>query len=215
MDVTNSECRLYNLDHTLWKTIDLPVPEGQYVYDIKYVSDNLFNTDNVIELAYVYYLYVETGQYYIYETRVINENGNVLVTIPGASWVEVLNAGDDNYKFIAYIWDYSSYPYYVSTSVYDVPGNLTYINNKINSFSQSMAYPNPSESMVVIPYNLEAAGEGEIQLLDATGKIIKSYRVDRHFTSIQINTQSFPPGLYFHRLMVNGEYSPSNKLIIK
>jgi len=66
MDVVNSQCRLYNLDHSLWKTIDLSVPEGYWLYEIAYVSQKLFDTDDLIELSYICYYYNETVQYYTY-----------------------------------------------------------------------------------------------------------------------------------------------------
>ena len=52
MDVAASQCRVYNANHTLWKTINLTVPSGNYLYDIKYLSENLFTTDNSLCLAY-------------------------------------------------------------------------------------------------------------------------------------------------------------------
>ncbi len=34
MDVAASQCRLYNMNHSIYKTINLSVPGGQYLYDI-------------------------------------------------------------------------------------------------------------------------------------------------------------------------------------
>src|SRR5210317_1798820 len=38
MDVPMKQCRIYNEDHSLFKTINLTVPEGYFLYDIKFVS---------------------------------------------------------------------------------------------------------------------------------------------------------------------------------
>lgn len=39
MDVGVNQCRIYNTDHSLWKTINLSVPNGSYLYDIRYVTE--------------------------------------------------------------------------------------------------------------------------------------------------------------------------------
>jgi hypothetical protein len=66
MDVGNSECRIYDLNHTLWKTISIPLPSNYYLYDVKFVTQNLFNSDTFIEVWYSAYEFlnnVETGNY--------------------------------------------------------------------------------------------------------------------------------------------------------
>ena len=93
MDAVNNQCRLYNMDHSVWKTINLSVPAGMYLYDVRYVSETLFNSDNKVELAYIYYSYDTTLLYYTYYTRVINENGAELLSIPGCSYLEVKTPG--------------------------------------------------------------------------------------------------------------------------
>ena len=70
MDVVNNQCRVYNMDHSLWKTINLSVPSGMYLYDIKFVSETLFNSDSKVELAYIYYYYDATLLFYTYFTKV-------------------------------------------------------------------------------------------------------------------------------------------------
>ena len=106
MDVENNQCRLYNNNHSLWKTINLTVPAGMYLYDIKLVSETLFNSDNMVELAYIYYSYDSTLLYYTYYTKVINENGQELLSIPGCSYLEVKSAGNAGTKMLAYVYDY-------------------------------------------------------------------------------------------------------------
>lgn len=57
MDVPENQCRIYNMDHSLWKTINLSVPANHYLYDIRYVSEGLFTDDERLSLAYIYYSY--------------------------------------------------------------------------------------------------------------------------------------------------------------
>ena len=53
MDVINKQCLIYTMDHSFYKSIDLPTPEGYYLSDIQYVSENLFNSDDLVELVYI------------------------------------------------------------------------------------------------------------------------------------------------------------------
>lgn len=42
MDVGSGQCRIYNLDHSLWKTINIALPANYYLFDINSLSVNLF-----------------------------------------------------------------------------------------------------------------------------------------------------------------------------
>ena len=44
MDVPTKQVRIYNMDHSLFKTINCTVPNGYFLADIKFVSENLFTT---------------------------------------------------------------------------------------------------------------------------------------------------------------------------
>jgi hypothetical protein len=112
MDVLASQVRIYNMDHSIFKTINCSVPNGYYLADIKYVSENLFNSDSQIELAYTYYKYVptSTSYYYIYGAKVINESGSNLLSIDGAQYIYVNKTGETEYKLFAYCYDYSVSP---------------------------------------------------------------------------------------------------------
>ena len=85
MDVINKQCLIYNMDHTLMKSIPLPVPEGYYLEDIQFLSQHLFNDDDLLELVYIYSKYVATdlSYYFTFESKLINENGVTTSDIPG------------------------------------------------------------------------------------------------------------------------------------
>ncbi|MDA3854078.1 MAG: hypothetical protein PF444_07555, partial [Bacteroidales bacterium] len=52
---------IYNLDHTVWKTVKLPLPKGHLLDEIKLVSTSTFNTDEAVEILYscVVYDYID------------------------------------------------------------------------------------------------------------------------------------------------------------
>ncbi len=132
MDVGLNQCRIYNPDHSLWKTINLDMPPDHYLYDIKYVSENLFATDNSLCLAYTYYNYNVAGQYYTFAARIIKEDGTELINIPGCQYLFVHNLEEEGSRLLAYSFDYSVFPYTVQTHAYNLPGSIVVLPGDSN-----------------------------------------------------------------------------------
>ena len=215
MDVANSQCRLYNLDHSLWKTINLDIPSGMYLYDLRYVSDTLFNKDNKVELAYTYYSYDTTLLYFTYYTKVIDEDGIELLSIPGCSFVDVISTSSNGTKLLAYVYDYSLVLYTVNTIVYSLPGKLPPggISAKGEGFLKK-AFPNPTSSMTTIPYQLpDGAINPRILIVNSTGQVLRSYNVDRTFHDLIIPTEDLPKGVLLYYLKTDQGIIGSGKLV--
>jgi hypothetical protein len=218
MDVANSQCRIYNMNHSLWKTINLPIPAGMYLSDIKYVSETLFNLDSKVELAYIYYSYDTTYYYYTYGTRVLTEDGVELLNIPGGGYVDARNTDVNGTKFMVYVYDYSVSPYTVFTRVYALPGQLiTSDGSEIQADGGNLpAYPNPARSVVTIPYTLpEGMNEAELIITDTRGTVIRSFLVDRTFSDLSVDISGFPRGVYFYRLLGDTANRSSGKFIAR
>lgn len=217
MHVGAEQCRIYNIDHTPWKTIGLDVPTGQYLYDIRHVSENLFTLDNTVCLAYIYYLYDEVGQYYTFTGNIAKEDGTVLLTIPGCQYIYVHTLSDGSAKMTAYSYDYSLTPYTIQTHVYSLPGQQTSFDVEENGYNAKVlnAFPNPAQSYATIPYDLPTSDKsGEIVLLNAEGKTIRTIAVDYNSESVTIETTQYPKGIYFYHLQAGNWKSPARKLVI-
>lgn len=202
MDAVNNQCKLYNMDHSIWKTINLSVPAGMYLYDIKLVSETLFNTDSKVELAYIYYSYDTTLLYYTYNTKVINENGLELLSIPGCAYLEVQTPGTYGTKMLAYVYDYSIILWTLNTLVYSLPGTLPTGGIAVERDArQGKPFPNPASSMVTIPYELpDGIHNAEIRLINGSGQVIKSYKIDRTFHELQVQLADLPKGVYVYQV---------------
>jgi hypothetical protein len=218
MDWANNQCQIYNTDHSLWKTISLQVPAGMYLYDITHVSETLFNLDEKVELAYVYYAYDSALFYYTYATRIINEEGVELRAIPGASYSEIQSVTGSGTKLLAWVYDYSVIPYTVHTLVYSIPGQGASdgFGHTVKTNKAASAYPNPAHATVTIPYILpEGTETGEISLADGDGKTLRTYAVGKGFTNLQISTAGWPRGIYYYRIKAGTLVSPASKIIIE
>lgn len=222
MDDKLNQCRIYNTDHTLYKTISLSVPSKMYLYDVRYVTENLFNNDSKIELLYVYYQYVSTSNtegYYKYYTRVINEDGQELVKHDNAIYSSIYKVDDDQYRLYIYTYDYSSFPYDTKTFIYKFSGYPYLLKSEeINAKSASLdnAYPNPAEAYTNIPYQLpHGMYDGQLKLFNIQGQQVASFPVDKNFNSIKLNTTSLQGGKYIYHIEAEGVRSESKSLIIK
>ena len=206
MDVGSEQCRLYNQDYSLWKTIQFNIPPNRWLTDIEFVSQKLFDSDEGVEMLYVYYQYVETANsyYYIYTTCVIDDNGAVLLEIPGGSWSEIINIHGDGARLMVYVYDYSSFPYKVETRLYRLPGQLTGIQDPdriIFSPDSPAVFPNPVSTMLHVPVspNLDIH-QAVVVVMDLHGQLILRQPVQSSLEEVDMKKLGLSPGTYLVRL---------------
>jgi len=219
MDVPSSQCRIYNLDHSLYKTINCSVPSGFYLADIKYISENLFDNDPEIEMLYSYYKYVETSSsyYYIYGSRIINDNGSNIITLDGSQYNYINKTEDDTYKLFSYCFDYSVFPEKVWTNIYSLPGTPVVLILDNNAPEISMdAFPNPASQSVKVAYNLPGnIDSGTLHLFDNSGRQIEQFIIDNHTDHLALNVTSFKSGIYHYFIEYGNTKTASKKLVIR
>lgn len=220
MDVPASQCRIYNMDHSLFKTINCSVPNGYFLADIKFVSENLFNADSQIELAYTYYKYVSTSTsyYYIYGAKVITENGTVLQPIDGAQYLYVNKTGDSEYKLFAYCFDYSVSPEKVWTNIYGLTGSLVSVLNISGNQPDNFlnAYPNPATDIIRVEYALpDDIKSARLHILDSSGKTVKNFLVDGHSDHLALNVNDLSSGIYHYYIEFDNSRTSLKKLIVQ
>ena len=212
---TSAKLVLYNLDHSLFKTISF----NQQGYDVLYISEHLFNLDDKIE-------YMVTGNStppnYIYQTYIYNEDGTLLFqgdslrpaikqNIPQAQ-VPIYNTPNGT-KMILTI---AQGPTAGNARVYGLAGTLatginTYTNNEQDGL---MAYPNPARSSTKIDYTLpNGVNKGEIVFYDTQGKEVKRFNVDNTFNTLMISTEDLQSGIYYYNLQTALGNTGAKKLV--
>ncbi len=215
MDVPQKQCRIYNTYHVLQKTITLSVPEGYYLNDIKFVSRNLFNTDDLIELVYVYQKYIptSTSYYYQYGLGIVNENGSQLLSLPDGGWAEINNLGGEN-KMLAYTYVYNPLGYYdVTTRVYALGGDADYIGYK--QMENPLVFPNPAKDHIIISTNsLSDKFKGDFNLFTIDGLRLMTLPLIKGEDQ-SISTSSLGSGTYLYSINEGNKMIHSDKLIIR
>ncbi len=218
MDVMNKQLLLYNMEHSLLKTVPLPTPEGYYLADIQYVSETLFNNDNLIEFVYTYskYVSIDLSYYYTYESKVINENGLVLLTLEGVGYTEVIQTTQGK-KFLAYDYDYSVIPYRTYTHVYSLPDQtVKSVSRSVSGFETGDAYPNPASRQVNIPVTLPGGvSSGTLEITDLNGMKILTYPVTRSDANVVVPASQLAPGTYLYQVRAGHSLSTVKKIVIR
>jgi hypothetical protein len=198
----NNQIIIYNANHSIWKSIELPMPSGFTASSVIHLSETKINPDSVIEFAYSYYK-TETP-FNKFESRVINENGTVLLTVPNAdSTFSFSQIPDLENKFIALTGIGFSKR---STEVYDLNGNLNQINfkpNKINIF------PNPVNYFINI--NSSTSPIKEVAIYNMLGALVKKEMAQN---STKIDVERLPVGIYIVNLTDSNNQKSTHKITI-
>lgn len=217
-DKINNQIKMYNPNHTVFKTINVTPPPSGYIYaSLQFVSDNLFNTDNLIEFHMGYSNSVTP---FDVQKKIYNES-NVLLfssnTSSSGNGVEVINLnGSFKLKWPSKNGD--------STNVYSLPGTLpcdvcggptSIVKSNTTTNTMPNAYPNPTSTQITIPYTLTNNDtKGKINIYDINGKILREYNVDNTFENLILDTQEFSAGTYYYNLTSNSGVSDAKKIIV-
>lgn len=219
MDVINKQCHIYRMDHSLYKSIPIPAPEGYYLSDVQYVTEKLFNDDALVELVYSYTKYVPTttSYYYTYETKLVNENGVVLNTWPGAGYTQVIETPSHGKKFLVYEYNYSVIPYRTYTHVYSLPGSgvSAVVAPDQTTLTLAPPYPNPADELVNVPVALPAdALSGTLMICNLTGTPLLSFPVSADDRQVELSVEKLAPGTYLYFVETGQSRSGAGKIVI-
>ncbi|MEI6509178.1 MAG: T9SS type A sorting domain-containing protein [Bacteroidota bacterium] len=194
----------YNLDHSLYKTISIPVDTSHYILSNANISDHLFNGDDQVEILVSEY-WSSTSR--VHRTRVYNENLNVIFSEDSVDVYGILNT-INGYKL-------SLYDFTHKIKIYSLPGTLPALVKPISK-EENIAnpFPNPASTRTVIPYALpDGVYKGEIIFSDINGKEVKRFTVTDAFNTLEINDE-LENGTYFYHLQTTEKSSGAKKLVI-
>ena len=219
IDFETSQVKMYGTDHVLWKTIDIEVPVNSVIDEVAYVSSKLFNSDNNIELLVVFNEYIvtsDTSGFFIYSTKIINENGVMFLDVPGGGYSVIYKTDEDIANLLLYVYDFSVNPFLVSTEVYSIPGVPYYVNEVGMGVKLQNAFPNPTRSYITIPFTINNnVVNAEIVIYNELGAEVYRNQISQASNNFKLNTKQFSKGSYFYSIIADGFKSPAKKIIIQ
>jgi hypothetical protein len=209
-----NQFNIYNNNHTLYKTIILDVPDGYYITSINFPSINIYNSSSNIEFIVAFTKISASGlDNYRQLIRLFDENSNLLYDFGNAfSFYPLIiktKDGQNKLKIIRYNYTETTPAtlYYISDFYQLVGTSNSTTSNKPNI--KSFAFPNPSNSFVNLPYEIENGKNTIMRIYNINGRLIETYRIDFNSNNLKIDISDYSSGVYFY------EYNGiSNRFIV-
>ena len=224
-DMIDNQVRIYNLDYSLWKTINLPPITGSSPASAYYISENLFKLDGKVDMAV---LYGGSGSGTTGNTNlIIDETGAIINTIDSSDAIVVYNTGTDSFVAVTGV-----YPNGVNNAgnvmkIYSLPGTVPCssctstslgmgrVANGNSDGSLSNAVPNPTSGNVRISYSLPVGiSNGTIMLTNQLGQKMQTYKVTSNTPYIIISTTGLATGIYYYTLTAIGMNPITKELVV-
>ena len=211
-DTTNRQCVIYDDQHQQLNAIDLGLTDSQYLSSINYVSENLFDLDENLELLFTFseWVLVDTTWYLYYQSKVINENGDLLVNLPGAQYNSVTNTNSGS-ELLSWVYDYALSSYPIETLVYHIPGNYSDVENK-SADEQMAAWPNPCTQQIYLPVS---ENSNSIRIFNEQGLLVDEVNSSSTQTPVKYSVNHLSAGLYFYQSISDNKEGKMNKFIIQ
>lgn len=233
IDKTAKTIQVFNLNNSVFKTINIPTTLGSSEYHVSYLSDDLFDTNADLEYVLAVhpsagsfakvYIYDDTGaQQFFLDSAAIQpgNSGNIHL-----EWSGIFQSGTG---LKMSVWRYSNatspYPYRID--IFNLPGNLPCVGcsttgtvtgigqNGGGEYQEPVFYPNPASTELKLRYQLpEGTNTATIEIRDVAGKLVDKLEVTSHFDHVLI-PESYNSGLYIYNLIVDGALVRSEKIVL-
>jgi len=196
--------KLFNSDYSLRKSCSFDSNfDSGYSFNFYYISQKLFNDDDLIEFLMRYFNEDEEKDHMV----LINENGEILhkfENIGGNYSTQVVQYQNKTRLIIGYKNE--------RAEIYSLPGKIPNNISENNSNIPSILspFPNPSYSFINLPYKLEAGKTSVMNIYNINGQLIEKKKIDAFFDVIKLNVENYKSGIYIY------EYNGiSNKFVVK
>lgn len=239
--VGTSSVNIYNLNHTLFNTFNVPAPYNNNLYlttTVRYMyllTDNLFDTDNGFEYVIVTNA---SGGGPIVNVTILNDNGTIIMSKDSAQLAGSYNGAVMAYYITDVIYfdgistkmklNYLNLPglTYKRTEIYNLPGYIPcqgcttgavtgLSSNGENPVIESpQFFPNPASDQLKLKYKLpDGSRSAEMKIYDTQGKLVDEFKVTDAFDFIYLPT-NFNNGLYLYSLIVDGKVVKTEKIVL-
>jgi hypothetical protein len=232
-DQSASVLYLYNLNHSLFKSINIDTltlgisPNSGQLSDVNfvaYVKENLFDLDNQVEFAWSYAQYNPTKII----SAIIDESGTPLAIFDSCF---VFNDQEGYFPSIRNTTNgtklLTTNGYSAERKVYSLPGTLTCdpctgVSGVIDpvggsSRNKLKPFPVPASEQITIQYQLPSnVTAGTLKIYMEQGGLLKSIQLGPAFKTVNISVNEFSSGLYLYSIETpNGTIINSGKFIVE
>lgn len=209
--------KLYNLDHSIFKTMTFPVLSGLST-QVLYVSETTFDLDATVEFMVSY---SDDNNWANSVTKIVEESGVLILNAAGetpsfnadaTAYGAIFNTPNGTKMILDNHTDSAS-------KVYSLPGTIVASAIKdvnYDSINFLTPYPNPAGNYITLAYTLPSSiKEATVTIYDIEGKIVKSYTIDHNYTELLIDTERFVNGTYLCQINSDGMKISDTKFIVQ
>lgn len=217
---STNQLMLYNLNGSLYKTIQIPSIPNSYISKIDWITETLFD-NNPSNIEFLAFYWSDSASWIQVQARVFREDGTILL--------DELNARSYFYINLSYNtpliylteegpklmldYQYAKGNYY-QTKVFNLPGEIpTGIQlNQQERDTRLSLYPNPNNGSFFVNFHSNSENTHIIDLYSTNGKLIETYQSQSNL--MQINNFGLSEGIY----LLNSRSKSINsttKMIIK
>ena len=212
---SDHQISLYNPNYTLYKTINVNLPQGYSLSSVASAGKHIINTDDKVEL------FVSAGGSTTDNNNstalIINEDGQIIHSFGYNYFIYCygFHAANEQIKMLVteyHITNQQTYELSYLYSIYSCFGNFT--PTRTTSFSTNTnllsPYPNPAVNFINLPYKLMQGKTSVIRIYNMNGQLMDSYNIGSDFEAISIDVSRYIKGVYTY------EYDGiSNKFIVQ
>lgn len=204
-----SFAKIYNANHTIWKSIFLDIPFDSNAIDLtlNIISETKIASDPLLEIGYCY-VYHSPLMYDEYYGQVMNENGLTYLNTSGTQAYVLSEFPDLPIKLIELInmpdvfENTSSY----DSNVYSIDASMA--ANGFQKDSSITITPNPTHSIISITSAATIVEAKIYNMLGAEVKAMKAQNLTR------INLENLPSGMYLIDLTDVNHQKSTHKIFV-
>jgi hypothetical protein len=203
----SNQLKLYNEDYSLYKTVTLTPPYGyELLSSPPLISRRLFNTNDKVEFTVLFSeSSADADRNNDYNIRIYDEDGKVIKDFGNANSFSsnVIKLSNGQYKlWLQKSTHNGSNPTTYKTEIYSLPGDVSISAIKEGVNEYSAPYPNPSNNIVHIPYQLKKGEVSLMRIYNMQGQLLEEKQVDYAFNEILLDVSTYEKGVYVY--VVNG-----------
>ena len=228
---SDTSVTIYNPDWSSYRQVTFPNGYNYYPFPeycnsptTGYVSDQLFNSDTLLEFVCFKFTSSQSSWY----ISIINELGSIVYTFPDSVSVSEYSTTNSTLHFYELGGNY--YCWYFTTNneikIYSLPGTLPC--NSCNSLPNGIidpnlggvksgfnVFPNPFSNSLSFQYDLQSPQTGSrIVITDILGQELKTISLAKQSDNLTIDATNLPRGTLIVSLYGSGA-NPISKKIIK
>ncbi|HQQ93978.1 MAG TPA: T9SS type A sorting domain-containing protein [Bacteroidia bacterium] len=237
VDMPNAQIRLYNPNHSLYKTITVPSisANSKQVFAL---SDQLFNSNGLIEyglatvyqssnppsMSYTFFVFDENGQQLfkrdsasVLQTMTGENallNPDPLYSVGSGTKLKLCIAPGGNQYFEVYSLP-GTIPCEPCGSNGGNPGAVGVGDNSGGTNAEKARFfPNPVTEQLKLKYNLpRGSHEAIVKIYSTEGKLIEQMKLSHDFDYILLPSD-YNNGLYFYSLEIDGKVIQTEKVVL-